>query len=249
MSRGWHGDSTRHSLASRGIRTNYEFESMYANGLFDKAKDKVKAGATQIYGETKSFFKSFKKDASEKYGDVKKSVDKTKKVGKSIGSLALDFGKEFVQMGKEMVNSASTLIDIPEEEGGLSEATKTRLRNESKRIENDIKSVEQIIRERKKIINEMERQDQKDFQEWYKNEKEVYDTMRDSIKTSGFDDNERSYQLRNLEIEFRSNIQYNKNIINETKARNNADIVYLRKLIEDLKRLRREVDGRVASGY
>lgn len=250
--KGWYGDSHRHSLASRGIKTTdhrdikqykqvprielvneleNDLESLYACGIMSKLKSAY-SGIKKSYTATKKSYKQTKAQA--------------KNVGKAFTGIAKMGIKDAGQMFKEMGDSASLLQlkDTP----ATPSVVKTTLKNETVKIDNDIKTLDGKIRERRKEIRAEESQDKKDFREWYDVEKDAYELSKDSVYSSGMDDKDKDYELRKQEIEFKANIEQNKHLLNSNRGVNDADIEHMRDLQSDLKRLRREIKKKVNSG-
>jgi len=287
--KGWYGDSTRHSLASRGIRTTdqrqfiqyrqepscelingleNEMQSVCANGILKKAKTKVKKtvkkakeGIQTVKDKTvkkakdtrEEFQDSFKKenikkDFKEKKEAVKKTGSILKETGAVIGNLALLGTQELIKMGKEMADSGSLFFDIPEDETAMKPEIKVALKNEIIKIDADIKTIDKRINEKRKEISEEERQDRKDFNEWYEAEKDAYKQVKEGIQGSGMNERDMKYELRKEEIEFKARVEKNKHLLRSFEESNDADIEYLRDFKNDLKRLRNEINKRVNAG-
>lgn len=266
--KGWYGDKIQHSLASRGIKTvdnrniiqykqeprvgliyelDYELESMYANGKIMKA---LKSKTSKVKTKIKTKVSEVKRDFKSAKSSIKQTTSKWKRIGKAVGGVASMVGQDMAKMGKEMKDSGSMFMDIKVEKSkeAIPSASITALKKETTKIDNDIKTLDKKIKERRKEINIQERQDKKDFVEWYNVEKDAYELSKDSIQASSMDNDDLKYELRKQEIEFKASIEQNKHLLNSFRDVNDADIEFMRDLQYDLKRLRREVKKRVNRG-
>ena len=202
--------------------------------------------------------KSKKDEYKEKTTDkVKKSVKNTIKSLKQTKQQAKNIGKAFSgiakmgigdagQMFKEMGNSAS-LLQLKDVDT-MPTVIKTTLIGETVKIDNDIKTLDDKIKERRKEIREQEHQDKIEFKEWYDVEQDAYELVKDSVYSSGMSDEDKDYELRKEEIEFKASIEQNKHLLKSNRGENDADIEHMRDLQSDLKRLRREVKKKVSRG-
>ena len=181
----------------------------------------------------------------KKREDITKDV---KSVLSTVGSAVLSGTKELIQMGKEMKDSSSIFMDIPEDETALPQATIVALKNETIKIDNDIKVIDQKTRDKKKEINEKEKQDKEEFIDWYKGEKYAYEQTVEGLHGSGMDNRELRYELEKEEILFKAKIEKNKHLLYSMRAENDADIELLRDLKTDLRRLKGEIKKRVSAG-